>query len=839
MITLLMRWIGRVVVRFPVLVLLAVAVITAILYSHIHYLRMGTDLTDMFGQNDPQWRAVSQMGRELGYGNQLFVLVEGRGGGDSTGPMEEFADRLMADMTSSGLFKYARCGLQDEELLQMVRLYVWNFPSFVQPDQRDEMRSRLTPESIRLAFRKASTQMVTPFSALGTNYFLADPLGLMEPLARGGKGFSQFTNFDFNWGSGNRFFSKDHRSLLIITQPRESAVDYQFAEEVMGWMRKAVPALTTDAAFRDAGLRVTPAGAYVYAEQDRQFIQKNIQLISVISIVGNLLLCLLVYPRIPLFLLSLLPTSLGILWTTGVASYYPGEVNLISMSFIAILAGLGDDQVVHFFNRVPQEWVKSGSLDAALMRTYETTGQSILFCILTASTATAALALSSFKVLAEFGFILTVGMFMMMLHTLLTVPALMRLWWRFSKPRAPETITFRFLPFVTRHSVDFVGRHARLVAGVSIGAFVLSLAALPMVRMSGKIEISRGDDNPAIAGQRRLSASFGIEGSPEVLLISGTQEEVLRRSEDLTSRLETYQRSGLVRSIFTPTSMVPSRRTQAERTAALSGVNLEAAALAVEASIRDIGFRREAFEPFLQHLRALGHGAPAVTIETANEYVPAGLLDNSIRKTAAGEYLAAIAYYGTDPDATEVIADNVLESWRRQFGAFIDFSFNKINRDVQHHILADSKRALVLTAFGILLIVYLCFRNLRDSLLVLLPIVFAISATFAVLLLFRHRFSFMSVTAIPLIIGICIDNGIHLIRRYRESSGRNILEVAQSSGAALIQSNLTTIVGFGALTASSFAPLAEMGIVTALGVALALVAALIAVPAVILVSKRK
>ena len=833
-----MRWIGRAVVRYPVLVLLVVAGVTAVLYSHIHYLRMGTDLTEMFGREDPQWRAVSQLGRELGYGNQLFVLVEARSGEDPSDRMEEFADRLIADMTPSGLFKYARCGLQDEELLQMVRLYVWNFPSFVRPELREEVRGRLTPESIRRTFRKAGTEMVTPFSALGTNYFLADPLGLMETLARGGKGFSQFTNFDFNWGSGNRFFSKDHRSLLIITQPRESAVDYQFAIQVMSWMRQKVPALTADAAFRDAGLRVTPAGAYVYAEQDRQFIQKNIQLISVISIAGNLLLCLLVYPRIPLLLLSLLPTSLGILWTTGVASYYPGEVNLISMSFIAILAGLGDDQVVHFFNRVPQEWVNAGSLDAALMRTYEMTGPSILFCILTAGTATAALALSSFKVLAEFGFILTVGMFMMMLHTLLTVPALMRLWWRFSKPRAPETITFRFLPLVTRHTVDFVGRHARLVAGVSVAAFVLSLASLPMVRMSGKIEISRGEDNPAIAGQRRLSAAFGIEGSPEVLLISGTQEEVLRRSEDLTSRLEAYQRSGLVRSFFAPTSMVPSRRTQAERSAALSGVNLEAAALAVETSIRDNGFRREPFEPFLQHLRALGHGAPPVSIETASAYVPPGLLDNSIRKTAAGAYLAAIAYYGTDPDATEVIPDNVLESWRRECGPFIDFSFNKINRDVQRRILADSRRALVMTALGILLIVYLCFRNLRDSLLVLLPIVFAITGTFAVLLLFGHRFSFMSVTAIPLIIGIGIDNGIHLIRRYRESGDRSILEVAQSSGAALIQSNLTTMVGFGALAASSFAPLAEMGIVTALGVALALVAALIAVPAVILVSKR-
>jgi len=34
-----------------------------------------------------------------------------------------------------------------------------------------------------------------------------------------------------------------------------------------------------------------------------------------------------------------------------------------------------------------------------------------------------------------------------------------------------------------------------------------------------------------------------------------------------------------------------------------------------------------------------------VSVETASSYVPAGLLDNSIRKTATGEYLAAIAYY--------------------------------------------------------------------------------------------------------------------------------------------------------------------------------------------------
>ncbi len=306
----------------------------------------------------------------------------------------------------------------------------------------------------------------------------------------------------------------------------------------MRWTREHIQSMTTEPDLRDSGVRVIAAGAYVYAEQEHQLIESNIRRISTISIVGNVLLCLLIYPRIPLLLLSLLPASLGIVWTTGIASFYPGEVNLISLSFIAILAGLGDDQIVHFFNRVPQEWAKAAvlndlTLNDAMLRTFETTGLSVVLCIVTAATATASLATSSFKGLAEFGFILTVGMFMMMLHTLLTVPALLQLWWRIRKPRAPQTITFRLLPWVARKAVDFVGRHTRLVLGFGLGMFVLSLVFLPAIKLEKHFEIA-GADNPAVAAQNLLSSRFGIEGSPNVLLIAGGEQEVLGKAEELT-----------------------------------------------------------------------------------------------------------------------------------------------------------------------------------------------------------------------------------------------------------------------------------------------------------------
>ena len=362
---------------------------------------------------------------------------------------------------------------------------------------------------------------------------------------------------------------------------------------------------------------------------------------------------------------------------------------------------------------------------------------------------------------------------------------------------------------------------------------------LPTIKMGGSFAVMGDADSPAVAAQNLLSAKFGIEGSPTLLLFAGSEEDVLRRSENLTAGLESYRQGGTLKSVFSPTQLLPSIQAQRQRALALAHIDMNASARALQDALCENGLRIEPYLPYLEQLRKLGKNADPVTLESAAPYLPAGLLDNSLRRTGEGNYVAAIAFYAVGPNAHEVIPDAVLDSWRGQYGPFVEFSFDKINRDLQSQVLRDSRRALLLTAAAIVLIVYLTFRNWRITLLVLMPIIFAIVVTFGLLRLMGHSFSFMSVTAIPLIIGIGIDNGIHLVRRYLEKSPNNILDVAKASGAALIQSNLTTIIGFGALLAATFPPLAEMGLVTSLGVALTLAGGLWVIPAVILVGREK
>ena len=50
-----MRLVGCLVVGHPGLVTVLSLVITLFFYSNINNLRTGTDLTDLFGNRDPQW----------------------------------------------------------------------------------------------------------------------------------------------------------------------------------------------------------------------------------------------------------------------------------------------------------------------------------------------------------------------------------------------------------------------------------------------------------------------------------------------------------------------------------------------------------------------------------------------------------------------------------------------------------------------------------------------------------------------------------------------------------------------------------------------------------------
>ena len=828
----LLDWIASVTLRRPIAVLVAVAAMTVLLVANMRNLQLRTDITDLVGTSTPAARALRDFIRDFGYGNRFFVVVEAGDAGEVDAErLEQAADQLVDGMSTSGLFTSARSQLSEAEMLQLASFYVDSFPSFADAGQRAKLAARLSPAGAREHVRQAAEGLLTSFSVIGPRYFALDPLGLLEFVDPASREAGGFAGFDLEWGGGGRFFSKDHRALLVIADPRLPASDYEFAVRLMSWTRTRIAASLAQPG--EGSLRMTPVGAHAYADQSRALIERNLRVASIVAAVGAVLLLALVCRWLPAVVLTVLPTALAIVWTTGLISSYPGEVNVISLAFIAIVTGLGDDQVTYFFTRVPQELSAGRSLEAAIRRTYVTTGKSVLFCMLTTGTATFTLAMASFKGLAELGMILTVGLAMLLVHTLFTVPALLYLVWPLFPVRA-EGGPFRILPAVARGAATLVARFPGQVLAAGLGLLLVACAAIPSMQVARKLESVAEYDDPAFVGQRLLSSRFGLEGAPLVLLVEGDEQDVLTRTAALQVELDSLRRAGRLRAVFSPTSLVPSPGQQRSRGEALRSLDLAGAATALEQAISENGLNPSAFRASVARLREWSAGTlPLVTVESARRALPPGLLDTSIRQLGPGRYIGAVALASANPDATASLPAATLDRLREKAGPFVAFSYDQLAVDLHERIVHDSQRASLATTVCVVLIVAVLFRSVRVGVLVLLPVAYGVLVTAGVLTLAGHRFGGMGFAAFPLIVGLGIDNGIHLVRRHLETPDKDVKRLLAVSGAALIQTNLTTIVGFGALLSATIPPLAELGLIAAVGIALTLLASILLVPAIL------
>ena len=108
-------------------------------------------------------------------------------------------------------------------------------------------------------------------------------------------------------------------------------------------------------------------------------------------------------------------------------------------------------------------------------------------------------------------------------------------------------------------------------------------------------------------------------------------------------------------------------------------------------------------------------------------------------------------------------------------------------------------------------------------------------ASVGLMSLFGIDFNLVTISMLPLILGIAIDNGIHVVHRYvegtKDASRDDMIEVFRHTGRGVVMATLTTVVGFGALLFADNPSLISSGILAMLGTTATLVAAVTILPA--------
>jgi predicted RND superfamily exporter protein len=153
-------------------------------------------------------------------------------------------------------------------------------------------------------------------------------------------------------------------------------------------------------------------------------------------------------------------------------------------------------------------------------------------------------------------------------------------------------------------------------------------------------------------------------------------------------------------------------------------------------------------------------------------------------------------------------------------------------------LLKTSYEQAALYSLGaIVILVFLHFRSLILVVLSLVPVAIGSLWLGGLMGFAGVPFNPANIMTLPLVIGIGVTNGIHVLNRYAEEQTASIL--ARSTGKAVLVSGLTAMAGFGSLMLARHQGIRSLGCVMTAGLATCMVAGLTFLPALLNVLMRQ
>jgi hopanoid biosynthesis associated RND transporter like protein HpnN len=665
------------------------------------------------------------------------------------------------------------------------------------------------------------------------------------------------------------FFTPDGSLALLTCRPRKAAQSFTPAKEANAAMR----AVLAEVAPRFPGVSLGLTGLPVLETDEMELSEADSTRASWLALAAVAVLYLVVYRGTRYPLLTITTLVVGTLWALGWATVTVGHLNILSATFAVMLIGLGDYGVL-WVARYDEARKRGESVEGALRDTATHAGPSILTAAATTGLAFFAVMLADFKAVAELGWIAGCGVLLCAASCLLLMPALLVLTHNplpnpsparggASPPSlagkgdgglGPSVIPFpsAFLPGVARRPRLALGVGAVLLAACAVFAFRLTYdhnllnlqpRGLDSVAWEHKlIDRAAGAtwDSLSIAHSREeaLALKARYETLPEVgkvvevaSLVPADQDRklpVVRTIHDRLAGLPAADR------LPTPTGSDPTAvRELAAKVARLAGRDTPLSraatdlARAVEncpyASLRLRQFDRRMAADLaaeLHQLKAVSRPAPItesdVPVELRERYRGARgeYLVRAFAKESLWDYAALTRFTAAastvDPEATGK-PFRTLEGLRQMKVGF--------------------EWAALYALAAIVVVLLLDLRRVKDLLLGLFPLAVGVVMTLGVMGLCGVSLNPANMIALPLIVGVGVDNGVHVLHDYRSRATGIAYRLGAATGRGVLVAALTTVLGFGTLMTARHEGMASLGLALTLGVTFSMLAALVWLPA--------
>lgn len=564
----------------------------------------------------------------------------------------------------------------------------------------------------------------------------------------------------------------------------------------------------------------------------------------------------------------------GLIWSAAYAAATVGHLTLVSASFAILFIGLGVDFGIHLGMAYADQLRSGKAHEEALRSAANQVGGSLLICTFTTAIGFFVFVPTDYLGVAELGLIAGGGMFIIFFLTLTLMPALLSRWLRVD-PQAELSKELHFRSTWWRVFDSYPGA----VIVVAAAAFIFSLTQIPSARFDVNVVEMRDPTTESVQTFNDLLSESGALSPWFVNSVAGDLESANRLADQMRS-LDTVSHT------LTLSNYVPEE--QEEKLEILSdlGYLMDApplrSELAPEADLKkqvaalkqlhdylsqpwleeegsdlrqSVRLLRDEINVFLDRLEV--DPDPDAALEKLDELLLSGLAGQIERLRTAVETSAVSL-----DDLPQDLVDRMVSSdgqVRIQIFPAEDLSnetaFVRFTDEVQNLDPNAAGVAMNLVGFGratrssfeqallsaisiISLILLALWRRIGPVLLVMAPLLLSSVTTVAAMALLDIPFNFANVIVIPLMLGIGVDSGIHLVHRaeaLREEGG-DLMD--STTARAVFYSALTTVISFGTLALSSHQGVASLGMVLSIGMVLTVFSNLVFLPALLHIQMR-
>ena len=653
--------------------------------------------------------------------------------------------------------------------------------------------------------------------------------------------------------------------------------------------------LVAETSLEVPGLNVGITGEPVLEHDEMMQSQKDTTIASAVSLVICALIFIYGYNETGRPIKATICLVVGLAYTFAFATLTIGHLNILTITFLPMLIGLAIDFGVHLITRYEEELRQGKSEKTALTKAMVFTGQGIFTGAFTTAGAFLAMGFTNFKGIQEMGIICGGGLLICLIPMMTLLPVLLLRGQqnvldhlRVEEPKARARIESLWLnrPVVlVSVIVALTGLAALQLHKVYFDYNLLHMqsAGLPAVVFEEKLinsttnaaSISGSETNAA--GRSLLFAAIIVDSVSEALELEqqitnlpavAKKDGVISMARyligDQTVKLrligEIKQELAGVR--FKDPDLQPVDIPELSRTlyslygylgAALEEIGTNQPALGTQllslrGSVENLRKEMLLGDPVAQHARAqkLAEYQQALFNDVRETFLALQNQDNSSRlrvqdlpKALRDRFVGVTGKY-----LLQVYPEK--DVWqRRNQQEFIEqlrtIDKNVTGTPVQLYEYTELlKESYVQAAWyslgAIVILVIIHFRSLSSVVLSLLPVAIGSIWLGGLMGYFGIPFNPANIMTLPLVLGIGVTNGIHILNRFAEEQHASIL--ARSTGKAVFVSGLTAIAGFGSLVLAQHQGIRSLGYVMATGGTTCMIAGLTFLPAVLSLTLR-